>query len=155
MKTKLSDAGERLHPTLSGRRRLHQSIPSRCRLALSGLLCDESQGRSRAEGKEKRTVGLALVPLVANLAHQLSNTLLAVNTNDNRFVVVAEQTNECCVCRGVSHDQQLYTHHSPSGTLVRLGPGFLEDFLRLPIVAIRQDATGSEPKGGTQDMAVT
>ena len=56
--------------------------------------------------KRRRTVDLALISLVTDLAHEQCNALLPVHSNVHGIVMVAEKTCERCVCRGKGDQQQ-------------------------------------------------
>ena len=50
--------------------------------------------------KRRRTVGLALISLVTNIAHKQRNAFLPIHLNIHGITVVAEETCECRIYRG-------------------------------------------------------
>ena len=87
--------GPRSTPPSQPRRR-RQSTLNRCRWALSGLWETISDKDRREEWR--RTVCFTLIPLVAHLAKKLCNTLLPIDSNRDRLVVVAEETSKVGLC---------------------------------------------------------
>lgn len=78
--------------------RPRQSTLNRCRWALSGLWKVISDKCRHSEWL--RTICFTLIPLVAHFAEQLCNTLLPVDSNRDRLVVMAEEARKVGFCTG-------------------------------------------------------
>jgi len=59
----------------------------------------DEQWVANGSSERQRTVDLALISLVADLAHKQRNPFLPIHSNIHGIVVVAEKTRECRVCR--------------------------------------------------------
>ena len=66
----------------------------------------DEQGVVNDPKKRRRTVDLALISLVTDLAHEQCNALLPVHSDVHGIVMVAEKTCERCVCRGKEDERQ-------------------------------------------------
>jgi hypothetical protein len=90
--------------------------------------------RGLYERSTRLTVYFALIALITDPADELCHTLLPVESDSDRLVVVAKETSKCAVCNILSTWCVLVAINcAPKGSFLREGPGFFDDFFRLPI----------------------